>query len=206
MKKGAMVLGMLSLLCLAKKSSGQIDWEHLNVKDIIGKVVRVEKGFSPKFYLGRTPVDQISKVAEILGLKKNEEVNRLFNTFRTGRTIYKVAAYTGGAIVMYGLVRKLENSVKNKDGNAALYSGISAVGSGLDALGFPAHQRELVLGTMQMTSKAGFVPASICIDSANSFVLLVDIGRKKRVVHKETFRRKPMLLTFGILIGSNTRT
>jgi hypothetical protein len=93
--------------------------------------MKVDKGFAPKFYLGKTPIAQIDKVAEILGLKKNEEVNRLFKTFKTGRTVYKVAAYTGSAIVVYGLVRKMDNSVKDQDWETALYSGLGAVGSGL---------------------------------------------------------------------------
>jgi len=58
-------------------------------------------------------------------------VNRLFKTFKTGRTIYKVAAYAGGAIAVYSLARKLDNSVKSNDYNGALYSGISAIGTGL---------------------------------------------------------------------------
>ena len=119
-----------ALLC-GQKSFAQIDLSHVDLQDIIGKVMHVEKGFAPKFSLGKTPIDKISKVAEILGLKKNDEVNRLFKTFKTGRVIYKAAAYTGGAIVVYGLARKLGNSVKNSSHNAALYSGIGAVGSGL---------------------------------------------------------------------------
>jgi uncharacterized protein YerC len=118
-------------LIYGQKSYAQIDLNHLELQDIIGKVMHVEKGFAPKFSLGKTPIDQISKVAEILGLKKNEEVNRLFKTFKTGRVVYKVAAYTGSAIAVYSLVRKLDNSLKSQDYNAALYSGIGAIGSGL---------------------------------------------------------------------------
>jgi hypothetical protein len=118
-------------LFYGQRSHAQIDLNHLELQDIIGKVMHVEKGFAPKFSLGKTPIDQISKVAEILGLKKNEEVNRLFKTFKTGRIVYKVAAYTGSAIVVYGLVRKLDNSLKSQDYNTALYSGIGAIGSGL---------------------------------------------------------------------------
>ena len=118
-------------LLWSQKSFAQIDLSHVDIQDIIGKVMHVEKGFAPKFSLGRTPIDKISKVAEILGLKKNDEVNRLFKTFKTGRIIYKAAAYTGGAIVVYGLTRKLANSVKSSDYNGALYAGIGAVGSGL---------------------------------------------------------------------------
>jgi hypothetical protein len=131
MKKLMAFALLVTSLFYGQKSYAQIDLNHVDIQDIIGKVMHVEKGFAPKFSLGRTPIDQISKVAEILGLKKNEEVNRLFKTFKTGRIVYKVAAYTGSAIVVYGLVRKLDNSLKSQDYNAALYSGIGAIGSGL---------------------------------------------------------------------------
>ncbi len=131
MKKYFIVL-VFSLACIASRTNAQIiDLDHINLQDLIGKVVQVDKGFAPKFYLGKTPIDQISKVAEILGMKKNEDVDRLFRTFRTGRTIYKVAAYTGGALAVYGIVRKLDKASTSNDYEAALYSGLSAIGSGL---------------------------------------------------------------------------
>lgn len=116
---------------LSQHSFAQIDLNHLDLRDLLGKVMHVEKGFAPKFYLGNTPIEKIEKVADILGLKKNEEVNKLFRTFKTGRTVYKVAAYTGSAIVVYSLVRKADNSIKDQDWETALYSGLGAVGSGL---------------------------------------------------------------------------
>jgi hypothetical protein len=122
---------MFSAILFAESASAQIDLNNLDLKDIIGKVMYVQKGFAPKFSLGKTPIQKISKVEEILGLKQNEEVNRLFRTFKTGRLIYKAAAYAGGAIAVYSLVRKTENSVKSQDYNTALYSGISAIGTGL---------------------------------------------------------------------------
>lgn len=131
MRKLTTLLLVFSALLFAEKSSAQIDLNNIDLKDLIGKVMHVEKGFSPKFSLGRTPIEKISKVQEILGLKQNNEINRLFNTFKTGRTIYKVAAYAGGAIAVYSLIRKTEKSVKSQDYNGALYSGIGAIGSGL---------------------------------------------------------------------------
>jgi hypothetical protein len=122
---------LLAFVAFSKTSDAQIDLSHLDITDIIGKVMYVQKGFAPKFSLGKTPISKISKVAEILDLKKNNEVNKLFNTFKTGRTIYKVAAYSGGAIALYSLARKVDTSVKAQDYNAALYSGIAAIGSGL---------------------------------------------------------------------------
>ena len=131
MIKKSRFISLAICLFFVQNSFAQIDLENIDLRDLIGKVVKVEKGFSPKFYLGNTPVEQINKVADILGLKKNEEVNKLFKTFRTGRTVYKVASYTGGAIIVYGLARKLDNSIQNQDWETALYSGLGAVGSGL---------------------------------------------------------------------------
>ncbi len=131
MRKLSIALIIFSFLLFAKNTSAQIDLNHIDIQDIIGKVMHVEKGFAPKFSLGRSPIQQINKVAEILSLKKNVEVNRLFKTFKTGRTVYKIAAYAGGAIALYGVARKFDNAAKSNDYNAALYSGISAIASGL---------------------------------------------------------------------------
>ena len=124
-------LFIFSGLFFTQRSMAQIDLNNIDLNDIIGKVMHVQKGFAPKFSLGNTPIQKINKVAEILGLKKNETINKLFNTFKTGRIIYKVAAYTGGALVAYSLVRKVEKSAKSGDYSGALYSGIGAAASGL---------------------------------------------------------------------------
>jgi len=131
MRKLIAFLTVVVALFFSQRSFAQIDLNNLDIRDIIGKVMHVDKGFAPKFSLGNTPIQTISKVAEILDLKKNSEVNRLFRTFRTGRTVYKVAAYTGSAVAVYTLVRKMDKSVQAQDYNAALYSGLGAIGSGL---------------------------------------------------------------------------
>ncbi len=132
MKKAtALVLLIITGLIVSKKSFAQIDLDNIDLKDIIGKVMKVQKGFAPKFSLGNTPIQKINKVAEILGLKKNETVNKLFNTFKTGRIIYKAAAFTGGAIAVYAVARKVSNSVKSDNYSGALYTGLGAIASGL---------------------------------------------------------------------------
>ena len=89
MRKLSRLLSYFQDYSFTQKSFAQIDLNNIDIKDIIGKVMHVEKGFAPKFSLGKTPIEKINKVAEILGLKKNE-VNRLFNTFKTGRTFIKL--------------------------------------------------------------------------------------------------------------------
>lgn len=131
MNKYFLILAFGFCFVFTQNANAQIDLSHIDIRDIIGKVVHVDKGFAPKFALGNTPIEKISKVAEILGLKKNEDVNRLFKTFKTGRIIYKIAAFAGSAIAFYAIVRKLDNSVKTNDYSGALYSGIGSVASGL---------------------------------------------------------------------------
>ncbi len=107
MKKSLLLL--LIFFSIIERSTAQIDLENLNLRDIIGKIMNVKKGFAPKFALGKVSIPKIHKVAEILGLKKNEQVNKLFSTFNTGRTIYKITAFAGSAIAIYGVVKKNNN-------------------------------------------------------------------------------------------------
>ena len=129
MKK--LILLSFVLFFTTAKITAQIDLTNLSLDKIFGKVLNVQRGFAPKFSLGNTPIKKIEKVAEILGLKKNEQIDRLFNTFKTGRTIYKIAAYAGGAIAAYGAIKAIDKSAVQKDYKGALISGLSTIGTGL---------------------------------------------------------------------------
>ena len=109
----------------------QIDINNLNIGDLLGKVIKVEKGFEPKFYIGNIKIPKIKKVAEILGVKDIPEVNSLFKTYKTGRTVYKIAAYAGSAIAVYGVIKSLDKAALKQDYQAAIISGISSVASGV---------------------------------------------------------------------------
>ena len=129
MKK--LILLSFILFFTTAKITAQIDLTNISLDKIFGKVLNVQRGFAPKFSLGNTPIKKIEKVAEILGLKKNEQIDRLFNTFKTGRTIYKIAAYAGGAIAAYGAIKAIDKSAVQKDYKGALISGLSTIGTGL---------------------------------------------------------------------------
>ncbi|MBA2561685.1 MAG: hypothetical protein H0V14_02005 [Chitinophagaceae bacterium] len=118
-------------LMTSNRTAAQIDLNNIDLNDIIGKVMNVKKGFAPKFSLGKIEIPKVAKVAEILGLKRNEQVNRLFNTFKTGRTVYKVASYAGGALAIYGVVKKIGDDSTTSGYKAALTSGLVTIGSGL---------------------------------------------------------------------------
>jgi hypothetical protein len=124
--------------CLNLIQAQEIDFNNLDLRQIFGKILTVEKGFSPKFYLGKSKIPKIDALGKILGTKRNPEITRLFRTFKTGRTIYKVAAYTGTAVSVYGLVKNAINNSKDSlsgtDKNSALtalYSGLGSVASGV---------------------------------------------------------------------------
>lgn len=130
MKK--VLIGIVFLLSFVSRSSAQIDLNKIfNLNDITGKVLHVKKGFAPKFSLGNVSIPKINKVGEILGLKQNDQINKLFKTFKAGRTVYKIASYAGGAIALYGTIKAVDKASVAKDYKGALVGGLSTIASGL---------------------------------------------------------------------------
>jgi hypothetical protein len=120
------------LLCCTFAMQAQINLDKiLDIKDIAGKVMHVKKGFAPKFSIGKVEVPKIAKVAEIFNVKGNAEAIKLFNTFKTGRTIYRVAAFAGSALAVYGGIRAMDKAAVAKDYKGALIGGLSTIGTGL---------------------------------------------------------------------------
>lgn len=120
------------IICAFSSSiSAQIDLKNLNLDKILGKVLNVQKGFAPKFSLGNLSVPKIAKVAEIIGLKKSEKAIKLFNTFKTGRTIYKIASYAGSAIATYSAIKAADKSSLKEDYQKPLIGALSSIASGL---------------------------------------------------------------------------
>jgi hypothetical protein len=131
MKKHILIIAIL-FLGITKQSSAQIDLENLDLNDIIGRVMKVERGFSPEFFLGNIKIPKIPKVAEILGMKRNPDVNKLFNTFRTGRTIFQITSYAGSAVALYGVVKKAAgDSASRANYKGALIGGLTSVATGV---------------------------------------------------------------------------
>jgi len=113
------------------KVTAQIDFNNLNLDKILGKVLNVQRGFAPKFSLGKISIPKVAKVAEIIGLKKSEQAVKLFNTFRTGRTVYKIASYAGGAIAAYSAIKAIDKSSLKEDYQKPLIGALSSIASGL---------------------------------------------------------------------------
>lgn len=129
---------VLLLTVLVKCSFAQITLDKIldlkklpSINDITGKILTVKKGFAPKFSLGKIDIPKVAKVSQIFNVKGNDQAIKLFNTFKTGRTIYRVAAFAGSAIAVYGTVRSLDKAVKRQDYQGALIGGLSTIGAGL---------------------------------------------------------------------------
>lgn len=136
MKKIVALFLLVSVV--AKISYAQIDIDKIldpkkiiNINDIVGKVLSVKKGFAPKFSLGKMEIPKVAKVAQVFNVKGNAQALKLFNTFKTGRTIYRVAAFAGSAIAVYGTIRSVDKAVKKEDYKGALIGGLSTIGAGL---------------------------------------------------------------------------
>lgn len=129
---------VLIALVVGKASFAQIDLNKIldpkkiiNINDIVGKVLNVKKGFAPKFSLGNIEIPKIAKVAQVFNVKGNAQALKLFNTFKTGRTIYRVAAFAGTAISVYGTIRAVDKAARKEDYQKALIGGLSTIGAGL---------------------------------------------------------------------------
>ncbi len=119
------------LLSACLQSSAQIDFKNLKLDNILGRALNVQKGFAPKFSLGSIGIPKIMKVAEIIGLKKNTQAIKLFNTFKTGRTVYRIAEYAGMAVSAYGAIKALDKNALKEQYQKPLTAALSTMATGL---------------------------------------------------------------------------
>jgi hypothetical protein len=89
-----------------------IDWTKIDLKGLLGKVMTVKQGWAPKFKVGNFDINKIAKVSEIINLKNVSTATKLFNTFKTGRTVYKAGSYVALATSLYSSVKNITASSK----------------------------------------------------------------------------------------------
>src|SRR6478672_279808 len=105
MKKTIQKISLLLVLSIASFTvSAQIKIGDMNVDldQILGKVkvLKVQKGFSPRFFLGDLQLNKVGilgeklKGVEVLGQvfsKKNiDQVTKLYKTYKTGLVVFKI--------------------------------------------------------------------------------------------------------------------
>lgn len=168
-------------------ASAQIKIGDLNVDldQLFGKVkvLKVQKGFSPKFFLGDIQLNKVGilgeklKGVEVVGKvfsKKNiDQVMKLYKTYKTGLIVFKVLGAAGTAVTTYSVIRGATNSDKFDDGTVKkmLYPALASVATGVI--------------TKVLTKKASYK----AVDIFNGVV-------KKEV--KDIFSIKPASETIGL--------
>ncbi|MBC7934526.1 MAG: hypothetical protein H7Y86_04080 [Rhizobacter sp.] len=148
MKKTIQLFYLLLVLTIVSLSaSAQIKIGDLNVDldQLLGKVkvLKVQKGFSPKFFLGDLQLNKVGilgeklKGVEVLGQvfnKKNiDQVTKLYKTYKTGLIVFKVLGAAGTAVAAYSTVRGIAGSDKFDDGTVKkmLYPALASLATGV---------------------------------------------------------------------------
>jgi hypothetical protein len=110
------------MLCFVLNTSNAqlIDLKNLDLSSLLGKAMNVKQGWAPKFSFGNLNIPQIAKVAKIINLKNVDKATKLFNTFKTGRTVYKAGAYVGLAASTYSTIKNAVESGKKVTTDPAL--------------------------------------------------------------------------------------
>jgi hypothetical protein len=106
MKK--IILFGICLIVLQNSKAQLVDLKNLDLSKLLGQTLQVKKGWAPKFAIGNINMPKLAKVGELFNLKKVEQANRLFKTFKTGRTAYKIGAYAGMATSLYSSFKNLQ--------------------------------------------------------------------------------------------------
>ena len=148
MKKIIQHFALFVLLTIASLgASAQIKIGDINVDldQILGKakVLKVQKGFSPKFFLGELQLNKVGilgeklKGVEVLGQvfnKKNiDQVTKLYKTYKTGLIVFKILGAAGTAVTTYSVIRGATGSDKFDDGTVKkmLYPAIASLATGV---------------------------------------------------------------------------
>lgn len=135
------VVFILMLMSFAVSAQVKIGDMNIDIDKILGKVkvLKVQKGFSPKFFLGDLQLNKVGilgeklKGVEVLGQvfnKKNiDQVTRLYKTYKTGLIVFKVLGAAGTAVTTYSVIRGATNSDKFDDGTVkkTLYPALASV-------------------------------------------------------------------------------
>jgi hypothetical protein len=118
MKKKIILLGLMcTILFTAANAQVKLDDILGKVNDLLGSksILKVKKGFSPKFSLGNLQLNKVGILGEklkgikvlekVLDSKKATQITGLFKTYKTGLVVYKILGGLGAAATTYTTIR-----------------------------------------------------------------------------------------------------
>jgi DUF917 family protein len=129
---------MLAIQSIAQIKIGGKEFDLSSLLN--GKVLNVQKGFAPKFSLGDMKLPKLNVLSKVLGSKHNVQIDKLFRTFKTGKTVWNVSEILAGLSSVYATVKNIEangkttidqaaRDAKDKVKNQATTGLVSALGS-----------------------------------------------------------------------------
>ena len=143
----AFKLTLMLILLSSLSSFAQIKIGDLpiDIDALLGrvKVLKVQKGFSPKFILGELQLNKVGILGEnlkgvkLLGevfSKRNiAQVTKLYKTYKTGLVVFKVLAAAGTAVTTYSAIKGFTDDQKFNDATvkAMLYPAIGSIVTGV---------------------------------------------------------------------------
>jgi hypothetical protein len=108
----ALILGFAKSEAQIMETLKKIDFSKINLSSLLHKTLQVKQGWAPKFSFASLGLASVEKVSKIINLKNIATAKKLFNTFKTGRTIYKAGAYVGLAASTYSGIKNMVESNK----------------------------------------------------------------------------------------------
>jgi hypothetical protein len=133
---------MTSFVSFAQVKIGDLP---IDIDALLGKVkvLKVKKGFSPKFILGDVQLNKVGLFGEnlkgvkllgdVFNRKNIERVTKLYKTYKTGLVVFKVLAAAGTAVTTYSAIRGFTDDEKFDDGTVKkmLYPAIGSIVTGV---------------------------------------------------------------------------
>ena len=150
MRKVSKLLVLMILFAgYVKPAQAQVTLEdilgQLDIGSLIGngQLIKIEKGFSPVFYLGDKQINTIGlfgeklKGIEILGSildkKGGSRIMGMYRTYKTGLVVYKILSSAGTAVTLIGTVKGLTDDQNFNDATVRkmLYPALTSVATGI---------------------------------------------------------------------------
>ncbi len=130
------------------KSQAQItleDIKNLDITKILGqsKILSVEKGFSPTFFLGKNKINSVGILGEklkgvnilgdILGKKNAGQILGLYKTYKTGLVVFKILGAAGSIVTVASTVKGItdEQNFNDQTVKQMLYPAIGSLVTGI---------------------------------------------------------------------------
>ncbi len=115
----------------------------IDIDALLGKVkvLKVKKGFNPKFILGDVQLNKVGLLGEnlkgvkllgdVFNRKNIDQVTKLYKTYKTGLVVFKVLAAAGTAVTAYSTVKGISDDFDDADVKAMLYPALGSILTGV---------------------------------------------------------------------------